>query len=105
MEKNGVVHACPFPPGAHKPRVDHVPRRWRRTLRQSVVTLRSVSLVLVFLSVTYLYVNSYGLINTTGKPVLFRDNFIVLLSLGSYVAAMLMWYIRRWKIGRRRRER
>jgi len=59
--------------------------------------------VLAFLSVTYLYVNSYGLINTTGEPVLFRDNFFVLLSLGSYFAVMLMWYIRRWKSERRRR--
>ncbi len=103
MENQGIVYACPFPPGAQKPKVDHVPRRWRRTLRQNVFSLRSVSLVLAFLSVTYLYVNSYGLINTTGKPVLFRDNFFLLLSLGSYFSAMLMWYIRRWKIGRRRR--
>ncbi len=103
MEKDGFSYACPFPPGASKPTVDHVPRRWRRTLRQNVVSLRSVSLVLAFLSVTYLYVNSYGLINTTGKPVLFRDNFFLTLSLGSYFAAMLMWYIRRWKIGRSRR--
>jgi hypothetical protein len=103
MEKNGVVYACPFPPGVPKPTVGHVPRRWGRTLRQSVVSLRSVSLVLAFLSVTYLYVNSYGLINTTGEPVLFRDNFFVLLSLGSYFSVMLMWYIRRWKTGRKQR--
>ena len=103
MEKHWIAYACPFPPGALKPTVDNVPRRWRRTLRQNVVSLRSVSLVLAFLSVTYLYVNSYGLINTTGEPVLFRDNFFLTLSLGSYLAAMLMWYIRRWKTGRSRR--
>jgi len=103
MENQGIAYACPFPPGVQKPKVDHVPRRWRRTLRQNVVSLRSVSLVLAFLSVTYLYVNSYGLINTTGEPVLFRDNFFVLLSLGSYFSAMLMWYIRRWKTGRKQR--
>ena len=102
MEKHWIAYACPFPPGALKPKVDHVPRRWRRTLRQNVVSLRPVSLVLAFLSVTFLYVNSYGLINTTGGPVLFSDNFFVLLSLGSYFAAMLMWYIRRWKTRRRR---
>ena len=102
MEKHWIAYACPFPPGALKPKVDHVPRRWRRTLRQNVVSLRSVSLVLAFLSVAFLYVNSYGLINTTGEPVLFSDNFFVLLSLGSYFAAMLMWYIRRWKTRRRR---
>jgi len=104
MEKNGVVYACPFPPGAQKPAVDHVPRRWRRTLRRNVVSLKSVSLVLAFLSVTYLYVNLYGLTNTTTEPVLFRDNFFVLLSMGSYFAVMLMWYIRRCKSGRRRRQ-
>jgi len=103
MEKHWIAYACPFPPGAPKPTVDHVPRRWRRTLRQNVVSLRSVFLVLAFLSVTYLYVNSYGLINTTGEPVLFRDNFFLTLSLGSYFAAMLMWYIRRWKTGRSQR--
>jgi len=102
MENPWIDYACPFPPGATKPKVDHVPRRWRRTLRRNVVSLRSVSLVLAFLSVTFLYVNSYGLINTTGEPVLFSDNFFVLLSLGSYFAAMLMWYIRRWKTRRRR---
>jgi hypothetical protein len=53
MEKHWIAYACPFPPGALKPKVDHVPRRWRRTLRQNVVSLRSVSLVLAFLSVTY----------------------------------------------------
>lgn len=104
MEKHWIAYACPFPPGAQKPPVDHVPRRWRRTLRRNVVNLRSIFLVLAFLSVTYLYVNGYGLINTTGEPVLFRDNFFVLLSLGSYFAVMLMWYIRRWKSMRRRRQ-
>ncbi|MBN2336437.1 hypothetical protein JXL21_12840 [Candidatus Bathyarchaeota archaeon] len=101
MEQQRLVRACPFPPGVSKPRVEHVPRRWGRTLSR-VVSLRSMVLVMALVAVTYLYVDSYVIVNTTGTPVLFRDNYVLLLSLGSYVSIMVTWYIRRWKMKRRR---
>lgn len=91
------VNACPFAPGEVKPASIPEPNVPRRSIREKIVNRRSIILVLSFVSLTLLYSYCYPALKYSGKPLLFEDFYFIKLSLYSYVATMIGYYVREYK--------
>lgn len=94
---SGVSRACPFAPGLAKPDSIPGPRRPRAQLRRRLVNRRSVALVLSLAGLVLLYGYSYPWLEHPRGALLFEDDYLVKLSVYSYVASMLGFFIRRYR--------
>ena len=97
MEESSLIRACPFPPGVEKPEPVYSSKRYGREFLFNALTLRNLVLIFVLVAGMFLYVYSYESINTTGIPVLFRENYIILLGIYSYLSSMISWYIKNYR--------
>jgi hypothetical protein len=97
MEETKLFRACPFPPGIEKPDPVYRSKRHNRAFLSKSLNLRNSILVFTLVAGMFLYAYSFDSINTTGIPVLFRENYIVLLGVYSYLSSMISWYIKKYK--------
>ena len=93
----GIINACPFAPGVTKPDSIPSPNVPRLSIRNKVINRKTIVLVLSLVSLTLLYSHNYPALNYSGKPLLFEDYYFIKLSMYSYVATMVGYFIREYK--------
>jgi len=89
------VNACPFPPGEPKPEaMEHAPRRINP---RALLNRRSLALTLAFFALVALYVYGSPGMSSNTESLLNQKNFVISLSLYTYVSVMLTHFIKLYK--------
>ncbi len=94
-----IVNACPFAPGAVKPASMAVPGAPRLAMGKRLVNRKSTFLVLSFVSLVLLYGYSYPSLDYPGTPFPYEDGYFLRMSIYTYVASMLGFFIKKYRRG------
>lgn len=90
-----IVRACPFPPGAPKPKTMSAPDRPWLSLMKKKLGTRGILVITGLVSMVFLYTHAYSNMNFTGKPIIFEDNFFLLLSFYSYLSSIAIFFVKK----------
>ncbi|MCW4048956.1 MAG: hypothetical protein NWE89_04390 [Candidatus Bathyarchaeota archaeon] len=102
MSKLDLTRACPFASGVAKPDKMYVAPRPAVPFIKRLTKNRALVFTMAILGLTFVYTSSYGFVNTTGKPILFQDNYVIVVSLYSYVIGMITYFVKEYRQKKRK---